>query len=371
MAKGIYFGVGGTAKKVKKLYIGVNGMARKVKKVFIGVGGIPKLTYISGINYGGTATSLSYAAQSGSCSGGHNSNYAVFSLITYGTGTTTDAYDANIVKAASPANLTTPRLQGASATIGENVLFAGGYNSTDSNSRDIQGYNASLVRSSVLTLSQGVFVNLGASSASSAIFLGGVSSRPSSSNTTWTNAGTAVNTNLTYNTSVYGWSGSTGNACTFNDSAVFTFNSARSSNECIVYTANNTRLNISPFCPSSSYDLGQFAVINNTYLLVPYTVPATDVVDVYNTSFVKVSTVNLSGIYRSYSAYSFSEYGILAFPRDANSNTFNLFDVFDAQLTRDTVVTPTNRSGAFGTQIGNNLILAAGNYTNTVEYYTV
>ena len=39
MAKGIYFGVGSKARKVKSIYIGVGGKARKVKKAYIGVGG--------------------------------------------------------------------------------------------------------------------------------------------------------------------------------------------------------------------------------------------------------------------------------------------------------------------------------------------
>ena len=36
MAKGIYIGVGGSAKKVKQVYVGVGGVAKKVKRAFIG-----------------------------------------------------------------------------------------------------------------------------------------------------------------------------------------------------------------------------------------------------------------------------------------------------------------------------------------------
>lgn len=42
MAKAVYLGVAGVARKVKKMYIGVNGVARKVKKAYIGVGGVAR-----------------------------------------------------------------------------------------------------------------------------------------------------------------------------------------------------------------------------------------------------------------------------------------------------------------------------------------
>lgn len=54
MAKDVYIGVGGKARKVKNLYIGVGGKARKVKKAYIGVGGKARLFYsasTAGINW--------------------------------------------------------------------------------------------------------------------------------------------------------------------------------------------------------------------------------------------------------------------------------------------------------------------------------
>lgn len=47
MAHGIFFGVGGKARKVPNLYIGVGGKARKVKAGWIGVGGKARLFYSS------------------------------------------------------------------------------------------------------------------------------------------------------------------------------------------------------------------------------------------------------------------------------------------------------------------------------------
>ena len=49
MAKGIYAGVNGIARKVKRLYIGVNGKARTVVKVYVGVGGVARLAYVAPI----------------------------------------------------------------------------------------------------------------------------------------------------------------------------------------------------------------------------------------------------------------------------------------------------------------------------------
>lgn len=48
MAKSIYIGVDGKARKAKNIYIGVDGKARKVKKMYIGVNGVARLCYTSG-----------------------------------------------------------------------------------------------------------------------------------------------------------------------------------------------------------------------------------------------------------------------------------------------------------------------------------
>lgn len=59
MGKGIYLGVGGKARKVKKMYVGVENQARKVKKAYIGVGGVARPCFSSGgVEYYGTITPL-------------------------------------------------------------------------------------------------------------------------------------------------------------------------------------------------------------------------------------------------------------------------------------------------------------------------
>lgn len=48
MAKGAYFGVGSTAKKIKKMYIGIGGIARKVKRAYIGIADKARLWFSGG-----------------------------------------------------------------------------------------------------------------------------------------------------------------------------------------------------------------------------------------------------------------------------------------------------------------------------------
>ena len=80
MAKGIYVGVSGKARKVKKLYIGVNGKARKVKKAYIGVNGKARLFYSAWGDtlptYSNTLTDVSY--QRKNSLPGSIGSYAIF-----------------------------------------------------------------------------------------------------------------------------------------------------------------------------------------------------------------------------------------------------------------------------------------------------
>lgn len=57
MAKKIYVGADGKARKVKRVYLGLDGKARKVKKVYIGVGGKARLAWASGLEYSFTGQS--------------------------------------------------------------------------------------------------------------------------------------------------------------------------------------------------------------------------------------------------------------------------------------------------------------------------
>ena len=62
MAKGLFVGIGGKARKVKKIYVGIAGKARKVKKAYIGIAGKARLFWSGGqLAYYGRAAGLSVA----------------------------------------------------------------------------------------------------------------------------------------------------------------------------------------------------------------------------------------------------------------------------------------------------------------------
>ena len=67
MAKNLYVGVGGKARKRKAAYIGISGKARKIKKIYVGVGGKARLVWqdyvaVTSLNITHTTTSPSSTA---------------------------------------------------------------------------------------------------------------------------------------------------------------------------------------------------------------------------------------------------------------------------------------------------------------------
>ena len=137
MAKKLYIGVDGVARKVKKAYIGVDNVARKVKKMYLGVNGVARCIFSGGeLSYYGTATSLSQA-RSGLASttvenyalfgGGHNS---------VGGFSTVDAYDTSLTRT-TPTALSQARTVLASTTVGNYALFGGGIQSSQISTVDV------------------------------------------------------------------------------------------------------------------------------------------------------------------------------------------------------------------------------------------
>lgn len=58
MARVLYAGVGGTARRIKKLYAGVNGFAARIKKMYVGVNGVARECFNLGVfeSYSGNFT---------------------------------------------------------------------------------------------------------------------------------------------------------------------------------------------------------------------------------------------------------------------------------------------------------------------------
>ena len=211
MAKAVYVGVNSKARKMKKAYIGISGKARKVKKMYIGVGGKARLCYSAEADKFGTATPLSkyrsllagttvggYALFGGggydsdarkgeaimdaynasltrttatplvdeiwACAGGSVGGYAVFGggcdmntdtshIEPIGGTGVVQTYDSSLTSSKA-APLSCPRAVHSAATIGNHLLFAGGYNSTTGKYLStVESYDASLTRSTAVELS--------------------------------------------------------------------------------------------------------------------------------------------------------------------------------------------------------------------------
>ena len=130
MAKKMYFGVAGKARKVKKMYFGAGGKARKVKKGYIGIGGKARPFFSGGeLAYYGTATALSVARNKLAATA--VGNYALFGGGVYVSSggvrsAVVDAYNASLTRS-TPTDLSTPRYHLAATSIGDYALFGGGY----------------------------------------------------------------------------------------------------------------------------------------------------------------------------------------------------------------------------------------------------
>lgn len=132
MAKGMYIGVDGKARKVKKMYIGVDGVARKIKKAYIGIGGVARPCFGGGgLEYYGQITNLMYKRQS--CAATQIGKYALFAggnanAVTQTTSAVGSvfAYNESLTRT-RPTDLGSSRSALAATTVGNMALFLGGY----------------------------------------------------------------------------------------------------------------------------------------------------------------------------------------------------------------------------------------------------
>ena len=128
MAKKAYIGVDGVARKVKKGYLGIDGVARKVKKAYIGIGGVARPCWSGGeLTSSVTITPLSVARRKLAATS--VGNYALFGGGYCSTTTgnkTVDGYDTSLTRV-SVTNFKDPREDGPAATsVGKYAIFGGG-----------------------------------------------------------------------------------------------------------------------------------------------------------------------------------------------------------------------------------------------------
>lgn len=178
MAKAVYCGVGGVARKVKKIYVGVDDIARKVKKGYCGVGGVARLFYSAGeVGYYGTTTStLGYAVIKHA--GASNPKYALFAggckSNTVNVRSAVYAYNSSLTRSSPSSGLSSIRHSQTGGSIGNYALFVCGTNGT-SYYRDVHAYDTSLTEANVTSLfgSDGSSGWKSATNGSHVVFAGG------------------------------------------------------------------------------------------------------------------------------------------------------------------------------------------------------
>ena len=157
MAKGIYVGAGGVARRMKKAYVGVAGKARAVRKMYVGVGNRARLCYSAEPEYAGTGVPLAapkYGAKAAAAGnsaligGGRFAGTASNAVCN-----TVDAYDTSLTRTA-PAALGDKRYLHSAVPLGAYALFAGGTATPTARGghNTVDAYDASLTRTSAAAL---------------------------------------------------------------------------------------------------------------------------------------------------------------------------------------------------------------------------
>lgn len=179
MAKGMYLGVNGRTRKVKKLYIGVNGRTRKVKKVYIGVNGRARLCWSGEPSYYGRAGDMTSTRSSMGC--GTVGGYALMAGGTPGSNaynSSVDVYRSSLTRSSADAmSQARSGIATAGAGSGSYLLFAGGlygrllgmYNISST----VDTYNTSLTKVDTSALPAVRYKMAGVSNGTYAVFAGG------------------------------------------------------------------------------------------------------------------------------------------------------------------------------------------------------
>lgn len=204
MAKGMYVGVNGVAKKVKKIYVGSGDKAKKVKKGYIGVGGVARPFFSSAEipMYYGFISNASYAAfnrvgislrDMALFVGGYSSTNS------YGDGVTSgiDIYDKQLTHTTTTLPVSRADMAGCSLIEKDFAIVAGGRTrsyTSNNVSKDVYKINNLLIKELASSgLSIAVYGAAAARTDRYAIIAGGHTSSSSGVTTTVC----AYNTSLT------------------------------------------------------------------------------------------------------------------------------------------------------------------------------
>lgn len=175
MAKGLYIGINGVARRVKKIYLGVNGVARCVKSAYLGVNGVARKIYnLLKITITKHPELRFFLEDSGYGDHTCNDDYVLGSAGVYDGAMTNKvtAYNSSGTEVSCPT-LSSKRFFFMANKAGSYALFAGGNTSTTASSTTVNAYNNSLTRSSPTVLGQNKTEGYSASFNGYAVFAGG------------------------------------------------------------------------------------------------------------------------------------------------------------------------------------------------------
>lgn len=360
MAKGIYFGVGGAARKVSKLYFGVDGVARKVKKVYFGVGGLPRLAY--SVEPGKRAITQLTTARDYHCAVS-NPSYALFAggSTTSGVLTNTvEAYNSTLVKSTSSAILAAPIGSAAGASIGAYALIFGGINSSNNAVYYVHFIDTNLIRTLKDDLLNNAWGMYGASNTNYAIGAGGSISSAIRRNITGWDA------TLTRVTGLLGTQAREGACVSTPARAIFGGGTG-------AVEAVNNSFQVSVLTPLSPNRFYLSAAKAGNYALFAGGYVASNVatVDYYDANAVHGSGPDLQSARRDMASASLGDYAIFACGSLAGTDVSSDVDCYDTYLVRSSLQNvDVSRYYAKGVTIGDYAIFAGGSLPNVGTKFT-
>lgn len=384
MAKGVYIGVGGVARKVKKMYIGVGGVARKVKKAYIGVGGVARVFWSSEPTYGGTASALSTVRYA--LAGASTSNHAVFAGGNFSINTSPeiDTYDTSLTKGTATALSGYNREGLSGASFAGYAVFGGGGNySSGYRYAYVDYYDSSLTKSTASDLTYGADEGAAAATSSHVVFGCGRYYDTSDSDNKHTSSHrsyTAYDTSMTRTSSTrlyltFGSGRAWVGAASIGNYIIFAGGAYYEKGETTVNKADMSYLNAS-LTSTAGTSLSQArrdvtgVNFNDKYALFAGGAAGTtayNIIDVYDASLTRTTPITLSVARSRVAATVLDDYAFFAggstgssweYGQDAATNTV---DMFDSSLTRvDIGALPAARTEMGATTIGSYALFAGG-----------
>lgn len=369
MAKKVYIGVGGVARKVKKLYFGVGGVARKVKKGYIGIGGVARPFFAEGIaQYGTLSTVLDKAIYDLSAT--QNGTYALFGG-GYSKTTTVTAFNTSLVKTSCDP-LQTGRNEMAAARAGKYAVFAGGHSSSSPYATGrVDYYDTSLTHGYTALSSSHQRTEMGGTTLGDvALFAGGYDSDDKRNTTLYAFSGSTA----TLSNTGSGLSSKRANvgATTVGNYAIFAGGGSYSVVD--AFDSSYVRTVATSLTTTGSVKgatTGNYALFG---MMSDYST-----VDVYSSTLVKGTPLSLATSRISGIAITFNDYAVFIGGTDDGSTYNAAVESFASDLTRQTLPdTSVIRTRFAGTTIGNYMLIGGGRlntYTGTstdsVEAYVI